>query len=90
MFSLQPLQWAGVALIVAGLIVYAWPRLKAMLPSVPDMPDFFDDDDDVLDRMARLDQLQADLEARGCRDEAELAGTWYALLRNPVQEAPSP
>jgi len=90
MFSLQPLQWAGIALLVIGMIIYMWPRIKDMLPDVPDMPDLFDGDDDVLDRMARLDRLQADLEARGCKDEADLAGTWYALLRQPVQEAPSP
>jgi hypothetical protein len=85
--ALTPLQWLGIAIMLAGAMVYAWPKILAMLPMRS-----ADTMDDLLDRMGRLAALQADLEARGHTDEADMAGSWYSLLRDPVrdQEARQP
>lgn len=91
--NLTPIQWLGIALMVAGALVYAWPRIRELIPTRT-TGTATDTMDDLLDRMGRLAALQADLEARGHADEADMAGTWYALLRDPIrdpdQEAPSP
>lgn len=92
--TLTATQLAGLAMIVAGaawwlapgLIGKArtavrslWPVAPAAEPAPP-----LDPASALLDRMGRLAQLQADLELRGHITEAEFAGTWYALLRDPV------
>ena len=86
------LQWLGVALIAAGLIWWLVPEAIATLrswrpttPSVASEPIAT-----LMDRMARIALLQSDLEARGHTEEAEIAGTWFALMRDPIQqEAPT-
>jgi hypothetical protein len=89
--ALTPLQWLGIAIMAVGALVYAWPRIRALIPARTSQP-AADTMDDLLDRMGRLAALQADLEARGHTDEADMAGSWYSLLRDPVrdQEARQP
>lgn len=83
--SLTLTQWGGVALIAAGLLWWLAPqaisRVRALLPVTrPSVGD------SLSTRMDRLAQVQADLEDRGHDDEAEMAGSWYAMLRDPIKE----
>ena len=87
--SLTPLQWLGIAMMVAGALVYAWPRILALMPVRTSEP-AADTMDDLLARMGRLAALQADLEARGHASQAFDAGSWYSLLRDPIREEPKP
>ena len=92
--DLQPLQWVGIALLAAGIVAMfgrqaiatvksCFPKSKPVLVSAATEP--------LMDRMACLAALQTYLEQRGHRDEAEMAGGWYALLRDPLsEEAPQP
>lgn len=93
MTALTPLQWAGVALLAVGAVWWLAPSVVAWIASRRRVVslDIFDDAEALADRMARLAQLQTDLEARGHGKEADLAGGWYSLMRDPIQqEAPSP
>jgi len=96
---MSPLQWLGIAMMVAGALVYAWPRIRAMFPTSLQVDDLLSDGAhgpdviaELMDRMEFIARLQEQLEARGHLEEAKIAGTWYALLRDPIrdQEAPRP
>ena len=72
------------------------PPTAQQTTSATDLPGVFlaDTPADLSERMARLAQLQTDLEQRGHSAESETAGTWYALMRDPVisstESGPSP
>jgi hypothetical protein len=93
--TLTYLQWVGAALIIGCIANYffgppfvAWIRSwRSTAPAAASDPA-----EGLADRMGRLAQLQTDLEQRGHELEAEAAGEWYSLLRDPIkqQEAPLP
>lgn len=85
--NLTPIQWAGIALMLVGVLVYAWPRIVEVLATWPtSSDDDADTMDDLLVRMGRLAALQADLEARGHIVQAHDVGQWYSLLRDPIRD----
>lgn len=86
------IQWVGIALII-GYVAYQYRgKLVSLLPKgsekLIDIPIIADSirvsQEPLSEMMARLAQLQQDLEDRGCNTESKVAGTWYALLRKPI------
>jgi len=84
------MQWGGAALLIVGVLWWLGPTAVAKIRSwwPTSEPLACDPTEGIVERMARLSRVQSDLEARGHNDESEMAGTWYSMLRDPVEDKP--